>query len=284
MLTARDLGLLACPSCRGSLAAPNGFHDGAALDCRGCSASWPIERGLPRLLRDEEVRGNDRLLRHVYDALPSLHDPAVRYLLALFQAGSERSLRDGYMPRIELASLRAHPDGRPLRILEVGIGTGANLPLVRRDLPRGLAVEIWGADLSEGMLEVCRRRLARRDDSDVRLVMADAHALPFADGAFDRVFHVGAAGSFRDPARALAEMARVAAPGTPIVVVDEQLDPGRPLPLVQRALFRLVTFYEPRPHCPLEHLPPGAEDVCAEQISRFFYSLRFRAPRPTRTE
>ncbi len=268
-----DVARLACPTCRGALS-----HAGGALRCGGCGARWPIEGGLARLYREEEVRGHDRLLRHIYDALPSWHDPSVRYLLALFQAGSERAVRDGYMPRLELSSLRLRPDGSPPRILEVGIGTGANLPLVRRDLPCGLPVEIWGVDLSAGMLGVLRRRLAASGHRDVRLAMADAHALPFPDGSFDRVFHTGAAGSYRDPARALAEMARVAAPGTPIVVVDEQLDPSRPLPLVQRALFRLVTFYEPRPHAPVEHLPAGARDVLTEQVSRFFYCLRFRMP------
>lgn len=282
VLSRSDLSRLACPDCLGALSTrgPKGepIARRAELECARCGALWPALDGLPRLYREAEVRGNDRLLRHIYDALPSLHDPAVRYLLALFQAGSERALRDGYMPRLELSSLRLREDGSPPRILEVGIGTGANLPLLRRDLPRGLPVEIWGLDLSVGMVEVCRRRLAREGERAVRLVLGDAHALPFPDHSFDRVFHVGAAGSFRDPARALAEMARVSVPGAPIVVVDEQLDPSRPLPLVQRGLFRLVTFYEARPHCPLEHVPPGATDVVEEQISRFFYCLRFRAP------
>ena len=60
------------------------------------------------------------------------------------------------------------------------IGTGANLPWVRRALPPGLPVEIWGLDLSEGMLSVCRDRLAAQPDPSVRLVMGDVHALPFA--------------------------------------------------------------------------------------------------------
>jgi hypothetical protein len=74
---------------------------------------------------------------------------------------------------------------------------------------------------------------------------------------------------------ALAEMARVARPGTPIVVVDEQLDPGRLHGRFHRAMFRAVTFYDRHPHCPREHLPPGATAVVEEQVSRFFYCLTF---------
>jgi ubiquinone/menaquinone biosynthesis C-methylase UbiE len=190
-------------------------------------------------------------------------------------------MRDGYLQRLEFERLAPRGDGRPVRILDVGVGTGADLALVRRCLPPDLqdeGVAIWGLDLSRGMLDLCRRRLARAGDRETRILLADAHALPFPDHSFDRVFHVGGIAGFRDPARALAEMARVAMPGTPIVVVDEQLDRSRPQNLYHRLTFRLVTFYAPDPHCPTEHLPSGAVDVRAEQLNRFFYCLTFRMP------
>jgi phytoene/squalene synthetase len=62
------------------------------------------------------------------------------------------------------------------------------------------------------------------------------------------------------------------------VVVDEQLDRARDHSLLARAAFRLLTFYDRSPHCPVEMLPPGATDVMEEQVSRFYYSLRFRMP------
>jgi ubiquinone/menaquinone biosynthesis C-methylase UbiE len=196
----------------------------------------------------------------------------------VFQAGTEQQVRDGYMPRLELSALRPRADGQPVRILEVGIGTGANLAWVRRDLPPGLPVEIWGVDLSQGMLRVLQRRLRQQSSEQPRLLMADAHALPFPTACFDRVFHTGAIGNYRAPDVALAEMARVAMPGTPIVVVDEQLDTSRRQGLYHRLMFRLVTFYDRHPHAPVEHLPPGAVSVRVEQISRFFYCLSFQMP------
>lgn len=286
MLTRSDVDRLACPTCR----APLAFH-GREVDarlaeghlaCASCAARWPVAGGLAQLYREELVAGNDRLLRHFYDGLPWLHDPAVRYTLPVFQSGTERAFRDAYMPRLALDALRPREDGAPLRILEIGVGCGANLPLIRRDLPRGLPVEIWGCDLSAGMIGVLRGRLQKRPDERVRLLQCDAHALPFADASFDRVFQIGAVNSYRDPRLALAEMARVARPGTPIVVVDEQLDPRRAHSLYHRLVFRAVTFYDAAPHAPLEHLPEGAADVVEEQLSRFFYCLRFRLPAPDR--
>ena len=222
-------------------------------------------------------------MRRIYDALPGLHDPAVRYTLPLFQYGrrsslgsTEGSLRDGLIARLCLGEI-ASPADRPVRVLEVGVGGGANLGRVWAGLERHPDAEVWGLDLSEGMLGRCVRLLERGGDRKTRLVMADAHALPFEDHTFDRVFHVGGIGAFRDPALALAELARVAVAASPIVVVDEQLDRQGPHRLHHRLLFRAVTFYDDDPHCPVEHVPPGATDVRPEQLSRFFYCLSFRA-------
>lgn len=265
---------LVCPVCRGRLELR-----GTGLVGVDCGCRWPIHNGLPRLYREEWIGGTDRLMRVFYDGLPALHDPAVRYLLPLLGGGSEDDLRARYLHRLELDGLSAERvEGRPLRILEVSIGGGANLPLILAALASAPAVEYWGLDLAAGMLRVCRRAIARRGDRNVFLVQGDAHRLPFRDHDFDRVFHVGGIGGFVDPAGALAELARVARPGTPIVVVDEQLDSRRRNSLYHRAMFRLLTFYDSDPHAPVPELPVGAVDVLEEQISRFYYSVRFRMP------
>jgi ubiquinone/menaquinone biosynthesis C-methylase UbiE len=88
------------------------------------------------------------------------------------------------------------------RTLDLGCGTGRNLPL----LPAGtLAV---GAD-------PCPQSLARaqRRAPGALLVRARAEALPFRDGAFDTVVSGFAFCSVSDPATALGEIRRVLAPG-----------------------------------------------------------------------
>lgn len=282
MIRADDLPEVRCPDCHGALAFAGDTRDGwvreGTLRCGGCQATWPVIRGLPRLYREERVKGNDRLLRYAYNWGARLHDPAVRYVLPLLESGSEKALRDGYMRRLELGALKPRKKGRPLRILEVGIGGGANLPLLRRDLPAGVPVEVWGVDLSQGMLAESRKRIPGAGLGHVRLMMTDAHALPFADASFDRVFHVGGIGGFQDPGKAMREMARVAVPGSPIVVVDEQLDRSLHNTLYHRVMFKALTLYDPTPHCPVECVPPGAVDVREEQVSRFYYCLTFRVP------
>ena len=278
-----DVDRLRCPEGGGCLRfdgrAPGGWlEEGRLLRADG-GEPWAVRRGLPWLYREAQVRGPDRLMRHFYDGLPRLHDPAVKYTLPLFQTGgTERALRDGTFARIDLGALKPRPDGQPLRILEVGVGAGANLAFIYRDLPLGLPVEVWGLDLSAGMMAVARRKLARQPAWQVRLLAGDAHRLPFPDHFFDRVFHVGGIGGFNDPAAALAEMGRVAVPGTPIVVVDERLDPARRHRLGHRLLFRAITFYDEDPRAPVAELPAQAVDVHDEQVSRFYYCLSFKMP------
>jgi SAM-dependent methyltransferase len=77
----------------------------------------------------------------------------------------------------ELAALEsALRSLRPARTLDVACGTGF--------LTRWLPGELVGLDQSEAMLAEARKRLPRAE-----LVLGDAlDGLPFADGAFDRVF------------------------------------------------------------------------------------------------
>jgi len=282
-MTPADVGTLACPACHGPLEfegqlARNELASGA-LRCRHCVRDWPVRDGLPRLVDEDQVRRADRFMRVLYDWFAPLHDPITRALFPPLQGTSERAARDRYMKRLALGGLGLSADGRRVRILEVGVGAGANLPLLERDLPRELDVELWGLDLSDGMLARCRRRVAHHRSRPMRLLAADAHALPFADASFDRVFHVGGIGGYGDPRRGLAEMARVALPDTPIVVVDEQLDPRSRRSPFHRLAFRALTFYTAAPGSPLALLPPGATGVISEQVSRYYYCLTFRMPR-----
>lgn len=282
-MTPTDASTLTCPICCSRLEFDGTLAGDALLDgvlrCARCPREWSVRGGLPRLVDEARVRRADRFMRACYDWLAPLHDPITRGLFPPLQGTSERAARDAYMRRLDLGGLHLARNGDRRRILEVGVGSGANLPLLERDLPPNLDVELWGLDLSDGMLARCRRRLARHAGRPMRLLVADAHALPFPDASFDRVFHVGGIGGYGDPRRALAEMARVARPDTPIVVVDEQLDPGRHHSAFQRLVFRALTFYTAAPVCPVAALPPGAVAVLPEQVSRYYYCLTFRMPR-----
>jgi ubiquinone/menaquinone biosynthesis C-methylase UbiE len=88
------------------------------------------------------------------------------------------------------------------RVLEIGCGTGRNLP---RYAP---GTSLVAVDPRPENLERARRRAP-----GVPLVRARAEALPFREGAFDTVVASLVLCSVDDPARALAELRRVLAAG-----------------------------------------------------------------------
>ena len=287
-LTQEDLEILACPRCGGPLeyhpleGEERGGRCGeigdGILRCRRCPDDYAVRGGLPLLVDQERVRRSDRMLRPIYDFIAPFHDLGVEFSLPVMQFPDPGASRQTYIDELALRELRTRP-GRSPRVLEVGIGAGANLPLVGAALPYHVKAEIWGVDLSAGMLDECRQK-TRDSANPPRLLLADAHALPFGRDTFDRVFHVGGINGYGDPGGALAEMARVARPGTPIVVVDEELDPARKHSVLHRLAFRALTWYDPAPSAPIEAVPNGAEHVSVKPVSRFYYCLSFRMPAP----
>lgn len=95
------------------------------------------------------------------------------------------------------------------RVLEVGCGRGVAIPALARLLgPTRLA----GLDLDPSLLEEARAR-ADAAGIAVELVPGDLRRMPFPDGSFDLVVDFGTCYHIARAAQALAEVARVLAPG-----------------------------------------------------------------------
>ena len=86
------------------------------------------------------------------------------------------------------------------RVLELGAGTGVNLPLY------GPGARVVALDRSSEMLGWAARK---RPQARVALVQADAQRLPFAAGAFDSVSGALVFCSIASPDRGLSESRRV---------------------------------------------------------------------------
>lgn len=106
------------------------------------------------------------------------------------------------------------------RIFDVACGTGIVARVARARV--GAATRIAGADLQPAMIA-----MARAVAPDIEWHEADALALPFEEGAFDRVFCQQGLQFFADRAAGLREMRRVLAPGGHVAIstwraLDEQ--------------------------------------------------------------
>jgi ubiquinone/menaquinone biosynthesis C-methylase UbiE len=92
------------------------------------------------------------------------------------------------------------------RVLEVGAGTGLNLP----HYPKGLDLVLTEPDPSMA------RKLRRR----APVVAAPAEALPFEDGSFDTVVSTMVLCTADDPVAAVREIRRVLRPGGRLVFIE----------------------------------------------------------------
>lgn len=128
---------------------------------------------------------------------------------------------------IELLGLRPGE-----RLVVIGCGTGADLPLI----PSG--IEVLAVDLTPAML----RQAMAHARPGIELRVMDGMALDLPDGSFDAAILHMVLEVIPDPARCLAEAARVLRVGGRLAVFDKFLPEGeRPGPL-RRAGLALLDF------------------------------------------
>jgi ubiquinone/menaquinone biosynthesis C-methylase UbiE len=104
-------------------------------------------------------------------------------------------------------------------VLEVGVGSGLNLPLYGPAVIRVVAV-----DPSPELLRLASKRTA---DAivPVSLLRASAEHLPLAESAFDTIVMTWTLCSIPKPIAALTEMRRVLRPGGRLIFVEHGLSP-----------------------------------------------------------
>jgi SAM-dependent methyltransferase len=118
-------------------------------------------------------------------------------------------------------------------VLEIGLGSGLNLPHYPKDVRTITAVEP-----NAGMQSRARRRAEQAGISvDVRA--CGGEQLPFAEASFDCVVSTFTLCSIPDAARAVAEAYRVLRPGGRLLFLEHGLSPDPGVQRWQRRLNRL---------------------------------------------
>ncbi len=147
------------------------------------------------------------------------------------------------------------------KVLEIGIGTGRNLPHYRND------VQLTGVELSQAMLALARAR-ARELGREIDLRIGDAQALEFPEQSFDTVVCTLALCTIPNDHAAVAEVRRVLRPGGRFLLLEHVRSPLLPVRLGQRLLDPLAVRFQ-ADHLlrePLEHL--RAERFEVERLER----------------
>jgi phosphatidylethanolamine/phosphatidyl-N-methylethanolamine N-methyltransferase len=99
-------------------------------------------------------------------------------------------------------------------VLEIGIGTGLNLPLYPP------TVTLTGIDLSSEMLDKAVERVQTLTMPNVILKVMDATAMDFADNEFEKAVATYTISAVPDPVAVLREIRRVVKPDGVIVLLN----------------------------------------------------------------
>ncbi len=146
-------------------------------------------------------------------------------------------------------------------VVEMGCGTGANLPFLRRAVgPEGIVI---GIDLVRGMLNRARKRVERHGWENVHLIQGDA-TTPSIDSA-DALVSTFVIGMLDDPANAVRTWLEVVEPGGRVTLLNAARTNrllARPLNLPCRLFVRFTApGYQLRPDSPVKRLEERWDDA-----------------------
>ena len=145
-----------------------------------------------------DVALEKRQVERAYELLAPIYDFVFDWIFA-----------PGRQAAISHLDLRANET-----VLEVGIGTGLNLPLYPP------SCRLTGIDLSGEMLDKAVERAQKLAMPGVVLKVMDATSMDFADNEFDKALATYTISAVPDPVAVLREMRRVVKPDGIIVILN----------------------------------------------------------------
>lgn len=113
------------------------------------------------------------------------------------------------------------------KVLEVGVGTGKNLPYYSKK------AKVTGIDISKGMLGKAIKK-SKKLKIDCRLLLMDAENMKFGNNSFDTALCTFILCSVPNPVKALKEMRRVCKPNGRIIMIEHVLSKNRLFALWQK--------------------------------------------------
>jgi ubiquinone/menaquinone biosynthesis C-methylase UbiE/uncharacterized protein YbaR (Trm112 family) len=195
-----------CPACKGRLR-----EEQAALICRACSQTYPAVDGIPDFLREVLSRSADPELRRMtaIDKMASIYESKLWYPVVLKLFGGSRSPSLQQLVRIVTEKMRSTTG----RVIDIACGPGTYGRRVA-----SASEEVFGIDVSMGMLRQGVAYTANEGIRDMHFARARVEALPFENSLFDGALCCGSLHLFTDTVAALREIARVTKPGAVLSV------------------------------------------------------------------
>lgn len=172
----------------------------------------------------------------------------------------------------------------PKEILDIATGTGdLAITMYRKLTPR----MIIGADISEGMMDVGRKKVyAAGLDKNISFEQQDCVRLTYPENSFDAVTAAFGVRNFENIGKGISEMYRVLRPGGHVMILELSTPSGFPMkqlyriysntviPLIGRCLSKEGNAYNYLP-ASIKVVPQG-KDMTAILTNKGFKEAKFR--------
>lgn len=184
------LMFLVCPACKQQLGLHADSIEGqevmtGTLRCTACSREYPIVRGVPRFLPQDDYAASFGYQWHRF-----------REVQLDSRNGTTESER-----ALEATTGWTEADYHGRLVLDAGVGAGRYA-----EIAAGKGGEVVGVDITAAV-DAAFLNIGRRER--VHLVQADIFAMPFAPGTFDLAYSVGVLHHTPDPRAAFERVAEV---------------------------------------------------------------------------
>jgi SAM-dependent methyltransferase len=201
-----DIAIYACPACKHHL-----LHEKRALHCLTCDKTYPVIEGTPDFILEELSQSKDPELRRMtaIDKMARIYETRLWYPLVMNVYGGFRSPS---LPQL-ISAVTAEVQSVQGRVIDIACGPGTYGRRVASPVR-----EVFGIDVSMGMLRQGAVYLAQEGITNMHFARARVEALPFDSELFDGAICCGSLHLFTDTVAALREIARVMKPGAVLAV------------------------------------------------------------------
>jgi len=195
----------ACPICKRPLRSGDN-----TLDCSECNRTYPITGGIPNFLSQTSLTPTASRLAKVMDLVAPIYETRlfVSVLTKLSNVNNGAQLFD------RIASFHSETlKGVTGTVLDVACGPATYTRRIASS-----SRDVYGIDISMGVLRQGMTCIERDNVKGVHLARARVEELPFENAVFDGAICSGSLHLFPDTVLALREIARTMKPGAPLSV------------------------------------------------------------------
>ena len=185
---------------------------------------------------------------------------------------------DNIAPEYDKFNYIVSREYKPRDVLDIATGTGDLAIIINKLL---MPASITGCDISEGMMQIARRKCEKRGITNIKFEKEDCTALSYPDNSFDAVTSSFGIRNFQNLDKALGEMRRVLRDNGHLVILELSSPSRFPMkqlfPIYARYIMPQLGYMFSNDRKAYQYLPDSiAAFPQGEQMKRILEKVGFR--------